>query len=78
MTHGTKKSAPDHWRMIGKSENRKPAHYSKADLKEKRREPACKPGSVQPAKAGLSSHSSGMPVTRHLKQPTRIQCGTHL
>ena len=42
------------------------------------REPACKPGSVQPAKAGLGSHSSGMPVTRHLKQPTRIQCGSHL
>ena len=25
----------------------------------------------------LSSHSSGMHVTVHLKQPTRIQCGTH-
>ncbi len=44
----------------------------------KNREPACKPGSVQPASAGLGSHSSGMSVTRHLKQPTRIQCGSHL
>ena len=48
-------------------------------MKQKRvREPACKPGSVQPAKTGLGSHSSGMSVTRHLKQPTRIQCGSHL
>ena len=40
---------------------------------------ACKPGSVQPARktflTSLGNHSSGMPVTRHLKQPTRIQCG---
>jgi len=33
---------------------------------------ACKPGSVE------DNHSSGMPVTRHLKRPTRPQCGSHL
>ncbi len=35
-------------------------------------EPAGKPGSV------ADNHSSGMPVTRHLKRPTRPQCGSHL
>ena len=36
-----------------------------------RREPAGKPGSV------VDSHSSGMHVTAHLKQPTREPCGPH-
>ena len=36
------------------------------------REPACKPGSVK------DSHSSGMCVTAHLKQPTQEQWGRHL
>lgn len=35
------------------------------------RESACKPGSV------MDSHSSGMCVAAHLKQPTREQCGPH-
>ena len=34
-------------------------------------EPACKPGSVE------DRHSSGTPVTRRLKQPTRVRCGQH-
>lgn len=37
----------------------------------KRWEPAGKPGSV------VDSHSSGMRVTTHLKQPTREPCGPH-
>ena len=36
-----------------------------------KREPADKPGSV------VDSHSSGMSVAEHLKQPTRIRCGPH-
>jgi len=36
-----------------------------------KKESADKPGSV------LGNHSSGMPVARHLKQPTRKQCGPH-
>jgi len=35
------------------------------------KESAYKPGSV------VDSHSSGMYVTAHLKQPTREQCGPH-
>ena len=38
----------------------------------KKNELAVKPGSV------VDSHSSGMPVTGHLKQPTRIQHGSCL
>jgi hypothetical protein len=34
-------------------------------------ESAGKPGSV------VDNHSSGMPVARHLKQPTRERCGPH-
>ncbi len=48
---------------------------ARADVKSKRREkrePACKPGSVE------SSHSSGMRIAAHLEQPTREPCGPHV
>ncbi len=38
----------------------------------RRKESACKPGSVG------DSHSSGMRVTAHLKRPTRKPCGPHV
>jgi len=37
-----------------------------------KKESAYKPGSV------VDSHSSGMRVATHLKQPTRERCGPHL
>ncbi len=38
----------------------------------KKRQAACKPGSVVTAISGADGHSSGMAVTSHLVQPTRM------